>query len=64
MRLTIKALLEVVDSGSKNMELAVIKYNTPVRMISTEELQVIISDIEREQEELKKSAQDSNAMET
>lgn len=46
------------------MELAVIKYNTPVRMMTTEELQVIITDIEREQEEMKKSAQDSNVMET
>eukprot|EP01036_Dinobryon_divergens_P022136 gene22136-30372_t len=55
IRLTVKALLEVVDSGSKNMELAVIKFGSPMRMLPTEELQEIISDIEREQEEAKKS---------
>ena len=55
IRLTVKALLEVVDSGSKNMELAVMKFGQPVRMLPTEELQEIITDIEREQEEAKKS---------
>ncbi len=55
IRLTVKALLEVVDSGSKNMELAVIKFGSPMRMLPTEEMQEIISDIEREQEEAKKS---------
>lgn len=55
IRLTVKALLEVVDSGSKNMEVAMMKYGVPMRMISTEELQEIISDIEREQEESKKT---------
>lgn len=58
LRLTVKALLEVVDSGSKNMEVAILKYGQPVRMISDEELQSIIADIEREQEEAKKSKED------
>lgn len=55
LRLTIKALLEVVDSGAKNMEVALLKFGQPVKMISEDELQGIISDIEREQEEAKKS---------
>jgi len=61
VRLTVKALLEVVDSGSKNMEVAVMRRGQAVHLIPEEELQVIITDIEREQEEAKKSNQDSNA---
>lgn len=56
-----KALLEVVDSGSKNMEIAVITADDPARILPESELQAIISDIEREQEEAKKSNQDNNA---
>lgn len=60
VRLTVKALLEVVDSGSKNMEVAVLKFGVPDKMISEEELLAIISDIEREQEEAKRSNQESS----
>jgi len=56
IRLTVKALLEVVDSGSKNMELAVSRYGEKVRILKEEELEVIIADIEREIEEAKKEA--------
>eukprot|EP01041_Mallomonas_annulata_P012200 gene12200-25629_t len=56
VRLTVKALLEVVDSGSKNMEVAVMLRGAAVKMIPEEELQVIITDIEKEQEEAKKTA--------
>lgn len=55
-----KALLEVVDSGSKNMEVAVITADNPVRILPEEELQTIITDIEREQEEAKRSNQENN----
>lgn len=55
-----KALLEVVDSGSKNMEVAVMKYGEKVEMIPEERLQEIITIIEREQEEAKKSAADND----
>jgi 20S proteasome subunit alpha 4 len=52
-------LLEVVDSGSKNMEVAVIRFGNPVRMLPEEELQTIITDIEREQEEAKRATQEA-----
>ena len=61
IRLTVKALLEVVDSGSKNMELAVSRYGQPVRILKEEELEVIIADIEREIEEAKKEAAGASA---
>lgn len=66
VRLAVKALLEVVDSGSKNMEVAVLKLGQPVKMLPEDELQTIISDIEREVEEAKaKSTQDqATPMET
>jgi 20S proteasome subunit alpha 4 len=63
VKLTVKALLEVVDSGSKNMEVAILRYGVPVTMLSETDLQTIISDIEREQEEAKRSAQ-QDAMQT
>jgi len=59
LRLTVKALLEVVDSGAKNMEVAVLKSGSKVSMVPESELQSIIDEIEREQEEAKKSAQDA-----
>ena len=54
-------MLEVVDSGSKNMEVAVIKFNEPVNMMKEEQLKAIISDIEREQEEAKKASQQDSS---
>lgn len=60
IRLTIKALLEVVDSGSKNMEVAVSRFGAPVRLLTEEQLQAVITDIESE-EEAKKAAQESAA---
>jgi 20S proteasome subunit alpha 4 len=62
VRLTVRALLEVVDSGSKNMDLAVARAGAPVRMVSPEELQAVIADIEREQEEAKKSSAEGAAI--
>jgi 20S proteasome subunit alpha 4 len=60
VKLAVKSLLEVVDSGSKNMEVAVLKKGQPVVMMLEEQLQTIITDIEREVEEAKqKSGQDS-----
>ena len=60
IRLTIKALLEVVDSGSKNMEVAVSRYGEKVRMLTEQELEAVIADIEKEVEEAKKKAQEAS----
>lgn len=62
IKVTIKALLEVVDSGSKNMEIAVMKYDQPVDMITEEQIQGVIDEIEKEQEEAKRGATSSDAM--
>eukprot|EP00602_Paraphysomonas_sp_CaronLab_P002657 CAMPEP_0185021962 /NCGR_PEP_ID=MMETSP1103-20130426/4658_1 /TAXON_ID=36769 /ORGANISM="Paraphysomonas bandaiensis, Strain Caron Lab Isolate" /LENGTH=250 /DNA_ID=CAMNT_0027553789 /DNA_START=36 /DNA_END=788 /DNA_ORIENTATION=+ len=56
VRLAVRALMEVVDSGSKNIELAVRRKGEPVHMVPEETLEQIIADIEREQEESRSKA--------
>jgi 20S proteasome subunit alpha 4 len=53
VRTTVKALLEVVDSGAKNMEIAIMRFNQPVNMVKESDLEAIIADIEKEAEEAK-----------
>jgi len=53
IKLSVKALLEVVDSGSKNMEVAVVRRGQAVSMASDEKLSAVIAEIEREAEEAK-----------
>lgn len=61
LRLVVRALLEVVDSGAKNMEIAILRHGAAVSMIPEAELQSIITDIEREQEEAKKATQEAQS---
>jgi len=56
IRLTVKTLLEVVDSGAKNMEVAVITQGRPMRMLDEATLAALSASIEAEQEEAKKKA--------
>ena len=51
IKLAIQALLEVVDSGAKTMELCVVTTGGVKRMLEEEEIQAIVSDIEAEQQE-------------
>lgn len=53
IKVTIKALLEVVDSGAKNMEIAVMRKGEPMRILPDESLTSVIEEIEKEQEEAK-----------
>lgn len=53
VNLAIKALLEVVDSGSKNMDVAVMLRGEPVKMIKEDELAEMIKQIEKEIEDKK-----------
>jgi len=56
IRLTVKTLLEVVDSGAKNMEVAIIKNGQPMRMLDEATLAALAASIEAEQEEAKNKA--------
>lgn len=51
VKLAIRALLEVVQSGHKNLEVAVMRRNEPMRMLAPEEIDVYVTDIEKEKEE-------------
>jgi len=50
VKLAIRALLEVVQSGSKNVEIAVARRNRPLEMLSGEEIERIMAEIEKENE--------------
>eukprot|EP01147_Barroeca_monosierra_P010498 gene10498-2627_t len=59
LRLAVKALLEVAQSGSKNIEVSVMKKDTLLKTLSTEEIEEIVSQIEAE-----KDAESGQAIET
>lgn len=49
IKLAIRALLEVVQG--KNLEVAVMKFNTPMKLLTSTEVEAIVAQIEREKEE-------------
>ncbi|XP_039255626.1 proteasome subunit alpha type-7-like [Styela clava] len=51
IKLTARALLEVVQSGSKSIELAVIKHKQPMRMMTTAEIEKLVEEVEKEKAE-------------
>lgn len=57
IKLCVKALLEVVDSGAKNMEICLIRRDTPNSTLSEADLDATVAQIEAEAEEAKSSAQ-------
>ncbi|XP_055091581.1 proteasome subunit alpha-type 8 isoform X1 [Symphalangus syndactylus] len=54
IKLAIKALLEVVQSGGKNIELAIIRRNQPLKMFGAKEVESYVTEIEKEKEEAEK----------
>jgi len=58
LKLTVKALLEVVDSGSKNMELVVVKRGGAMEPLGDEALQEVTNEVEKEAEEAKNAGAD------
>ena len=57
IKLVIKALLEVVQSGGKNIELAVMRRNQPLKILSPNEIEKYVAEIEKEKEENEKKKQ-------
>ncbi|KAK6471783.1 proteasome subunit alpha type-7 [Huso huso] len=54
IKLVIKALLEVVQSGGKNIELAVMRRDEPLKILDPEEIEKYVSEIEKEKEDAEK----------
>ncbi|XP_028615370.1 proteasome subunit alpha-type 8 isoform X1 [Grammomys surdaster] len=54
IKLAIRALLEVVQSGGKNIELAIIRRDQPLKMFSAKEIELEVTEIEREKDEAEK----------
>jgi 20S proteasome subunit alpha 4 len=50
VKLAIRALLEVVQG--KNLEVAIMKHKTPMKLLSTSEVETIVAEIEKEKEEM------------
>merc|ERR1712002_1299472 len=51
IKLALKALLEVVQTGSKNVEMAVMKKGEPMRLLEIDEIEEYVKMIEAEKEE-------------
>ena len=51
IKLAVKALLEVVQSGAKNVEVAIMKHNELMTMLDIDRLEKIVAEIEKEKEE-------------
>lgn len=51
IKLAIKALLEVVQQGGKNLEVAVMRKGKPMEMLKLEAIEAFVAEIEKEKEE-------------
>lgn len=56
MRLTVEALLEVVESGAKNIEIMVMKKGEGLREVSNEDIAALAKEINEEKEKEKEKA--------
>ncbi|KAL1021468.1 hypothetical protein UPYG_G00013710 [Umbra pygmaea] len=54
IKLAVRALLEVVQSGGKNIELAIMKRDEPMKILDQQEIEEYVTTIENEKEEAEK----------
>lgn len=51
IKLTVKSLLEVVQTGAKNIEIAIMAPGQPIEMLPVEQIEAYVKDIEKEKAE-------------
>lgn len=51
IKLTIRSLLEVVQTGAKNIEIAIMEPGGALEMLDTEKIEAYVKDIENEKQE-------------
>ncbi|KAG0163695.1 Proteasome subunit alpha type-4 [Apophysomyces sp. BC1034] len=51
VKLAVKSLLEVVQTGAKNIEIAVMTSDSVVKLLEVEEVEAVVAEIEKEKEE-------------
>lgn len=51
VKIALKALLETVEPGSKSIELAVMEKDTGLRVLSDEEVDALVKEVEKEKAE-------------
>jgi len=51
IKLTIKSLLEVVQTGAKNIEIAIMAADKPVEMMANDEIERFVKEVEKEKQE-------------
>lgn len=51
IQLTVKSLLEVVQTGAKNIEIAIMAPDKPMEMLPTEQIESYVKSIEAEKQE-------------
>ncbi|KAF9583796.1 Proteasome subunit alpha type-4 [Lunasporangiospora selenospora] len=61
IRLAIKSLLEVVQTGAKNIEIAVMGQDSKIKRLELAEIETMVAEIEAENEKEKEKAKPSSA---
>lgn len=56
-RVTLLSPLKVVQSGGKNIELAIMRRDQPLKILNPEEIEKYVAEIEKEKEENEKKKQ-------
>ena len=51
IKLTVKSLLEVVQTGAKNIEIAIMEPGKPLRMLPTDDIEKYVESINSEKQE-------------